>query len=233
MAFGDALRRSWTVRHRANKHEVERALSDLLSACRTICDEHFPAESGYQINVTNLRGPIQGHSISIQRDRFCGIVSLQGSQRPFRDDEASIRLVAAAHHADPGEAWRRGVQWATTAGLTGVGASTVLLWNLPALALLGVLAPLWLASRAVVAVRNSSALQRQALQANPWAQEETSAIARAMAKDLRRWYAALEHFSAQREVVEGRCCLRPFRSLAPAKPLPLAIPTSNIRRVSA
>jgi hypothetical protein len=218
---------TWSIRHDALKSvEAEQVLSEIATACRDSCRAHLPRASGYELTCARLSGPLDGVTITVARANFRAMVSVQRfeaavdvAERPLR-----LRLVATAHHvgaeASSDARERTRALWGVSgcvAAMFGTGAIALYLmgllvtWGVALLVL-----PAIVGTRMCLAMWIDGNLR----QLPPARAEQAQHTARAAAetRDLSRWHRVLREFELQRDLVEERFALRPFRGLSPARP---------------
>jgi len=236
MAYGDALRSSWSVRHRADIGFADGVFEDLARSCCSICFEHLPRSSGYQHSLRRLSGPIDGYTITVRRGPFQGVVSLQRFRHQIaRERHREIRMVAAARHEDQSIAVSRDVSLArfTLAGsaigtttLASLSAASAGAASSVALALL--LVPTLMALRMFVAMRAVADAENRALEASPVEKARQQAYARSLARDRRRWQEALACLRTEQDLLMQRLGARPFRGLPPMMTPPPALVATKV-----
>lgn len=183
--------------------------------------EHLPTEFGYELSITRMTGPIEGHNLVVRRASFRAVLSLQRFEQSLaRERVREIRMVAAAHHEDacadlmdPSD--RALARWTLTGsavGTTGVAALAVASAGTPMTLTLALLViPTLMVLRMFLESWVVSDHERRALVPSPIEKARQQDAARAMARDRRRWQAALVQLQAQQDLASRCFPLRPFR----------------------
>lgn len=240
----DADRLNWSLRHGAVGDYANGVFKELADACREICDEHFPAEAGYEVTPTRVSGPIEGITLTVERLGFRAQISVQRYLRlrgvTERDSSAhEIRVVAAGRlyptslcRIEPNSSVVTKVTAATAAalGLSVIALSAAGLLSTWSQAVL--MLPVLLGLRMYWAGRIAANLRRKTAEATalPAAGNEVQAAC-AELSDMERWRAALSELEAERETLAERFTLRPFRTIPTAPALTSAEHVAPLRSV--